>query len=165
MDIVDIKDTFKNSKILLIVLGTLLIPVINSFDSLLTGLYKIFGLSIKNLLIASISFHGLISICLIAVLYWIISSPGQSDGQVKIIFSLRALKIWGLTSFIIIISSAAINIYFKLHGDKAPDVSQINTDSFTIFDLAYLTMTQTGLLTLRNILLFTIYFVIVFRRK
>lgn len=164
MEIIGIKNEFKNSKVLLVVLGTFLIPVLNSIDSLLSGLFKILGLSIKHLLIASISLHGLIIVSLMVGLYWIISSPRKSNKQAKIILSLRALKIWGLTSIILLIASAAFNIYFKLHGDKTPDVSQIN-DSFTPFDLANLTMTQTGLSTLRNILLLLIYFIIVFSRK
>ena len=165
MDFIYIKDELKNSRLLLIILGTLLVPVINSFDSLLAGLYKVFGLTIKNLLILSISFHGLIMIGLVSLLYWIISSSNEKNRQVKITLSLTTLKNWGLISFLILVAGAAVNIYFRGHGDETSDISKINTGSLTIFDLAYLTMTQTGLMIVRNILLFTIFFVIVFRKE
>jgi hypothetical protein len=163
MDILDVKDEFKNSKILLVILGTLLIPVTHSVDSLLTGLYKIFGLSLKSVLILSISFHGLIIACLLTLLYWTISK--QISGQRKIFLSLRTLKSWGIISFVILLSGAALSVYMKLYYDKTPDISQFDKEGLTIHDLAYLTTTQSGLMTLRNLLLFIIYFVIVFKRK
>jgi hypothetical protein len=163
MELLDIKDEFKNSKILLVILGTLLIPVIHSVDSLLTGLYNIFGLSIKSLLILSISFHGLIIVCLVSSLYWIFSN--QKTEQAKISVSLETLKNWGIISFSILVAGAAVSVYTKMYSDKTPDISQIDSEGLTIENLAYLSMTQTGLMTLRNVLLFIIYFVIVFRRK
>ncbi len=163
MDLLDITDEFKNSKVLLVVLGTLLIPVIHSVDSLLVGLYKIFGLSIKSFSILSISFHGLIIVCLAVALYWTFSN--QNPGQAKISLSSRTLKKWGIISFSILVAGAAVSVYTKVYSDKTPDISQIDSEGLTINDLAYLSITQTGLMTLRNILLFIIYFVIVFRRK
>ena len=163
MDLVDIKDEFKNSKILLVVLGALLIPVTHSVDSLLAGLYKIFGLSIKSVLLLSISFHGLIIVCLLCLLYWTISN--QKSEQAKIFLSLRTLKWWGMISFLIVITGAALSVYMKLYYDKTPDISQFDKEGLTIHDLAHLSTTQSGLLTLRNVILFIIYFVIVFRRR
>ncbi len=163
MNIVDIKDELKNSKILLVILGTLLTPVTHSVDILLTGLFKIFGLSLKSVLILSISFHGLIIACLLTLLYWTISK--QRSGQTKILLSLRTLKTWGIILFAILLSGATLSVYMKLYYDKTPDISQFEKEGLTIHDLASLSMAQTGLMTLRNILLFIIYFVIVFRRK
>lgn len=166
MYIVDIKNEFKNSKILLIVLGTLLIPVINSVDSLLAGLYKISGLSIKSVLMLSTSFHGLIIVLLLCTLYWTISFRNQKSGQSTFFISRRTLVNWGVISFLILIAGGAINVYIKKYYDEqAPDLSQIDTGGLTITDIAYLTMTQTGLMILRNVLLFVIYFAIVFQRK
>jgi hypothetical protein len=165
MDIVDFKHEFKNSKILLIVLGTLLIPVINSVDSLLAGLYEISGLSIKSGLILSTSFHGLIIVFLLCTVYWTISFRNQRSGQPKVFLSRRTLVNWGAISFLILIAGVAINVYIKKYYDEAPDLSQIDTGGLTITAIAYLTMTQTGLMILRNVLLFTIYFVIVFKRS
>jgi hypothetical protein len=163
MDLLDIKDEFKNSKVLLVVLGTLLIPVIHSVDSLLVGLYKIFGLSFKSVSILSISFHGLIIVCLVIALYWTFSN--QNSGQSKISLSHRTLKNWGIITFSILVAGAAVRVYTEIYSDKTPDISQIDSEGLTIHELAYISMTETGLMTLRHILLFIIYFVIVFRRK
>lgn len=165
MDIIDIKDEFKNSKILLILLGTLLIPVINSVDSLLAGLCKLSGLSIKSVLILSTSFHGVIIVLLLVTLYWTISFRNQKSGQSRFLLSRRTLVNWGVISFLILIAGGAINVYIKKYHDEAPDLSQIDTGGLTITDIAYLTMTETGLMILRNVFLLTIYFVIVFQRK
>lgn len=164
MDLIDSKE-FRNSKLLFIVLGALLVPVVNSIDSLLAGLSKISGLSLKNLLILSISFHGLIITSLISVFYWVNSSNKHKDGEVKVLLSLKTLKIGGLISFFIFVAAAAVNLYFKVITDEVTEISQINIGNLTMSDLAYLSTAQTGLIILRNILLFTIYFLIVFRRR
>ena len=163
MDIVHIKDEFKNSGILLVILGALLILVTHSVDSLLAGLHKIFGLSIKSVLILSIYFHGVVLACLLCLLYWTISK--RKSEQAKIFLSLRTLKSWGITLFLILLSGAALSIYMKLYYDKTLDISQFDREGLTIHDLANLATTQSGLITLRNVLLFIIYFAIVFRRK
>jgi hypothetical protein len=162
MNIIDIKEEFKNSKLLLIVLGTLFISVINSVDSLLAGLFKVLGLTIKNLLILSISFHGLIIVCLVCILFWTLSFSNDKEGGTKILLSRRTLKNFGLITFLIVIVGAVVNMYIKKNYGETVDSSQVDSD---LTDLAYLSMTHTGLMIFRNLFLFAIYLIIALRGK
>ena len=165
MEIVDIKDEFKNSKILLIILGVLFIPVINSLDSLLFGFCKMSGLSIKSILMLSILLHGIIIVFVLFILYWIISFRIPESIQPKFSLTQRTLKNWGIISFFILIAGSVINLYVKKYYDEIFYFSKIESEGLTTTEIAYLSMILSGLTLLRNVLLFTVYFVIAFKRK
>jgi hypothetical protein len=141
----------------------LLISVINSVDSLLTNIFRIAFpvLPLKPLLVISIGFHGLVLVFLIFILISIIRQTNHDTPRVVV--SLKTLQIIGILSITIVLAAAALRLYFKTNFHETLDLSKISYTDTT--ELATLTLTQTGLTFLRNIVAFISFFLIIYKQK
>lgn len=97
MILINTSTEVKNSNLLFLLLGTLLIPVINAVDSLITNIFKMtFSiLKVTSLMWVSIAFHGLVLISLIYVLIFIIRLRGVMLPGIRI--SLKTLQTIGIS--------------------------------------------------------------------
>jgi hypothetical protein len=164
MSFSDSRDEIIHSKLLFIILGILLVPVVNSIDDLLMGVYRLLGLSIKSLLISSIGFHGLIIGMLTIVMVYILRNskiePKLHDG----LFKLKTFRIGGVAFLLVILGGGIANIYNGKYLGKM-DLSKVDSGGLEMTDILNLTLVQTGLRILSGILIFSIYFVITFSRR
>jgi hypothetical protein len=164
MDVIDTKDV-KNSATLFIIVGMLLVLLINSVDSLILRLFSVtFSvLPFIWLTIFLISFHGLIAIMLIVLLFRIVASQESERKNPTILLSLRSFRTFGLLMVAIIASSVVLNSYVKSPLDEPVDLSKVAyADPGDIIDLA---LVQNGVILLKNVILIIIFFVIVFKKK
>jgi hypothetical protein len=164
MSFSDSRDEIIHFKLLFIILGILLVPVVNAIDDLLMGIYRLFGLSIKSLLISSIGFHGLIIGMLTIVLVYILRNSKIEPKLHKGLFKLKTFRIAGVVFLLVILSGVISNIYNGKYL-KEMDVSKVDSGGLEMTDILNLTITQTGLRILSGILIFSIYFVITFSRR
>lgn len=158
MGLLKIKDKVKNTSVLLIISGMLLIQVINSFENLLLGISRlVFNLLPLNLLtIMSISLRGLFLITTVYILVRILTDGEQENKHKTIFISIKSFQAIGIISILIIGSSYILNLYF-LEKPIEPSMVQDNN----IIGLAYLNITYTGIAILTNIILCMIFFSIV----
>lgn len=162
MNLINTREDVKNLKLIFLFLGMLLILVIGAVDNLLTNTFKVaFSiLPLKSLLVVSITFHGLILISLIYGIIAIIRST--ISGIPKVSISLKALKAIGISFILIILLSSALNLYAKTYFNQEIGLSKVYIDSA---DLVYLTMVQSGLIFMRNIILFISFFLLLHKQK
>ena len=163
INLFDDRDKANNSKLLLIVLGILVVPAVNSIDELIMVLYQLLGLSIKSLILSSIAFHALIIGVLTLVLARIFTNS-KADQIPERLLTLGTLRIYGLSFFLLVIAGRIAGIYNEKYLEKR-DLSKLDLGGLEMADILYLTMTQTGLRILSGVLVFGIYFVIVFSRR
>lgn len=161
MEFIQIRENVKNSRLLLIILVALLIPVINSVESLLVSLCIVLGLPLKSLFIFSISLQGLSILGLIVL----IVAVKAKRYQPRILLSLQMFRFVGLALLSIMVVAIILNYYIKVNFPRTLDLDQINTTNIDAFDLGYLYFTQSGLVMLRNVILFIAYFAIVFEKS
>src|SRR5690348_5180226 len=101
MDLINTQDEIKNSTLLLLLAGVLLVEVINSIDYLLTGLCRIIAPTIKSLLFVQISFQAAIDIVLIVVLLRIVSTSKLKPKWPKKPLSITTFKTFGFFSVLV----------------------------------------------------------------
>lgn len=163
MNLIDTRTEIKNSNLLFLLLGMLLIPVIGAVDNIVTNTFRVaFSiLPMKPLLGVSIAFHGLILVLLMYVLVSIIK-PTTSESS-RIFISTNTLKTIGISFIVILLLSTALNLYVKTYYNQTIDLSKIQyIDSA---DLVYLALIQSGLILTRNIILFFSFFLIIYKQK
>lgn len=157
------RDEANNSKLLLIVLGILVVPAVNSIDELIMVLHRLLALSIKSLIISSIAFHALIIGVLTIVLVRIFTNSKMEQLPQRLL-TLGTLRIYGLSFFLLVIAGRIASVYNEKYLEKL-DLSKVDSGGLEMADILYLTITQTGLRILSGVLVFGIYFVIVFSRR
>lgn len=161
MEFIQIGENVKNSRLLLIIIVALLIPVINSVESLLVSLCIVLRLPLKSLFIFSISLQGLLILGLIVLIVAVKAKRYQPG----ILLSLQTFRFVGLALLSIMVVAIILNYYIKVNFPRTLDLDQINTTNIDAFDLGYLYFTQSGLVILRNVILFIAYFAIVFEKS
>jgi hypothetical protein len=162
MNLIETGPEVKNSKLLFLLLGMLIIPVINAVDSLLTDIFRVTfsTLPLKSLLTVSITFHGLILLSLTYILIMIIRQT-TVDGP-RVLVSKKTFQTVGISFIIIIVLSRVIHLLVKPeHGDTI-DLSKVYYADTT--DLAYLYLIQGGLIFLRNVIVFVTFFLAIYKQ-
>jgi hypothetical protein len=163
MNLIDTQTEIKNSKLLFLLLGMLLILVIGAVDNLLTNAFRVaFSiLPMKPLLGVSIAFHGLILIPLTYVLVSIIKPA--TDENPRVFISPKTLKTIGISFILVLVLSTGLNLYVKTYYSQTIDLSKIQY--IDTGDLVYMTLIQSGLILTRNIILFISFFLIIYKQK
>jgi hypothetical protein len=108
MDILDSKHEIKNSKVLWLILGILLIPVFNSVDSLFARLFKISGFPIFTRIVLSVGLHTIIIVGLLASLFWIIRNWNVENPSMKVL-TLKHFRIYGLVFLAILLAGRVVS--------------------------------------------------------
>ncbi len=164
MDLINTQDNIKNSNLLLLLAGVLLVEVINSIDYLLTGLCRVIAPSIRSLLLVSASFQAAINLVLIVVLLRIISTSKIELKWPKKPLSITTFKAFGFFAILVITAGSITNGSNKQYFDKV-NVLEADPGNISGTSIAYLVLAQTGFRILSGIFLMTIYFVIAFAQK
>lgn len=165
MEIVEPKKGVRNANILWIILGIFLFPTLDSLAGLMAGVLKILGLSIVSRAIFSVSFEGLIIVGLLYVLFWIIRH-GSNDRENSFgDLTSRDFKIYGFILLLIIVAGRTVS-FFDLKN--LPDEVEQMESGYSldlINQITYLGFASTIMSSFRQIILFVIFFVIVFKNK
>lgn len=165
MELVDSKQGIKNSKLLWLMIGIFLIPTLNAFESLIGGLLKILGVTIIPRLIFSVSLDGLIVLILLSLLIWIIKKWSIENKEAAQVITLKNFRTYGLVCLLIIIVGRTTSYFVLTNLNKEIDLLD-NAQRHEIRDDAvYLELADAILIQTREVVIFIIYFVIVFKNK
>ena len=159
------KHGIRNADILLVILGTFVFPMLNSFDGLVTAILKMLGFPIVSWSIFSVSFNGLIIFGLLYLLSWIYKNWSNDSEKLVKVLTLRKFRNYGLILLLVIIVDRTI-LFFVLKNLPDEGGQMESNNSFDIMrQITYLSLADTIMSALREVLLFVIFFVIVFKNK
>src|SRR5687768_4472903 len=128
------------SSLLLVVLGILVVPAVNSIDSLIVFFHQLLGRSMRSLIISSVTFHGVIAAVLTILLVRTLTDPIIEHKLPQRLLTVAALRIYGLSFFLLIIAGRIANIYNEKYFEKL-DLSEVNSGGLETAEILYLTMT------------------------
>ncbi len=164
MDIVDSRQEIKNSKLLWLILGILLIPVFNSVDSLVGGLFKIVGFSIMARVMLSTILQAFITLGLLAILFWIIRK-WNIESPPWTVLTLKTFKTYGFIFLIIIVTGRVISFFVLKNIDNEIELIEESERYDVLRDSTYWHLASAIFSVVREILIFSIYFVVVLKNK
>jgi hypothetical protein len=164
MDIIDSRPEIRNSKVLYLILGVLLIPVLNSVDSLAGGLFKMLGLSVISRFALSLAFQSAIILGLLGILVWIITN-WHVEKPPKTALTLKRFRTYGILFLIILVAGKIVSFFVLVNFSIELELLETSQRSDILRDSAYLHAASTILSTVREIVLFAMYFVIVFKNS
>lgn len=164
MHLIDQRKEIRNSTILFLILGTLIIPVFNSIDNLIDTTLKVLGLSIMTRLYVHTLLQSVSVIGLFALLIWVIRSWNVQTPAITF-FTLKNLRNCGLIFLALLIVSKTVR--FLLYEDTNREFNLLEESQRIeiLTTSVYWYGVVTFIKPLREILLFTIYFIILSKNR
>lgn len=165
MALQDSKQITNNFNVLWLILGVFLFDAIGSIESLIIGFIKILGGSTSNAVIYALIFSALIILGLLYFLIWIYKNWTAEKGKSFLVLSLKEIKIFGLIVLLMIVVGRSISIFnFKTIPDEL-SVMEGNEIINVQYDLAILLAINTAISFFKELILFLIFFVIIFKTR
>ncbi len=165
MELIDSKDGIKNSKLVWLIAGILLMPLLNGIETLLGGVLKLLGVSVIPRLFISFSLQVIIVLSLLSLLVWIVKNWNSQKSSTSKLITLNNFRLYGFIC-LVVISAGRVTSYFVLTNlNKELELLDKSQRHDIMANLLNLQIASFAFTHTKEIIIFMIYFIIIYKNK